>query len=464
MKKTTQQYAAEIMGRHKLTLTSEYTSAHGTITFTCENGHENTGVATNVLQRGYACKECKFGYKIEPKIVWTPALLSRVQSMLDEGTSVDEISKALSTTNRAIYNTITKYDLVNTLQSQRSATAIKSLESTLAEQGRTIVTAPDTLVNNVISTCSNGHTTSQRAANIVYHNTGCPICFLNQPSKKEEELLSFISSSYDGWIVTNDRCILEGKELDIVLPDLGLAFEFNGTFWHSERKVDKYYHLNKTLGVEAIEYQLIHVHEYLWNHKQSILKNKILSLITKQPRVGARKTNIKEVSWAGAKVFLDNNHIQGAGAPSKYNYGLYLGDELVAVCTFQKPRFSSTHDMELVRYATSKNITGGLSKCIAHAKTTIGFKSLITYALRDWSTGKAYKAVGFNLVGSTEPNYTYYKKDTAPISRYKAQKHLLSKLLPLFDPKLSEAENMQLNGWLKVYDTGSLIFELNSFS
>ena len=58
---------------------------------------------------------------------------------------------------------------------------------------------------------------------------------------------------------------LEGQELDIVLPDLGLAFEYNGVYWHSEKFKDKNYHLNKTNTLkENIGYKLIHINSDEW--------------------------------------------------------------------------------------------------------------------------------------------------------------------------------------------------------
>jgi hypothetical protein len=74
----------------------------------------------------------------------------------------------------------------------------------------------------------------------------CLNCYphLSGYSFLEKELVDFIKSIYNGEIITNNRKILKGKELDIVLPELNLAIEFNGIYWHSLK--DKNYHLNKT--------------------------------------------------------------------------------------------------------------------------------------------------------------------------------------------------------------------------
>ena len=68
----------------------------------------------------------------------------------------------------------------------------------------------------------------------------CPICVRNQTSSKaEKEILEYIKSIYEGTILPNDRTQvinpLTGNmlELDIYLPELNKAIEYNGVYWHS---------------------------------------------------------------------------------------------------------------------------------------------------------------------------------------------------------------------------------------
>lgn len=57
-------------------------------------------------------------------------------------------------------------------------------------------------------------------------------------SNLEIELQSFIESIYKGPIIKNDRKVLDGKELDVYLPEKNLAIEFNGLYWHSDLTTD----------------------------------------------------------------------------------------------------------------------------------------------------------------------------------------------------------------------------------
>ena len=71
--------------------------------------------------------------------------------------------------------------------------------------------------------------------------------------------------------------------------------------------------------------------------------------------------------------------------------------------------------------------------------------------------------IGFSFVHSTEPNYWYIneKKLDCRIHRFVFRKSELKKKLDLFDPKLSEWQNMQLNGYTRIWDCGNLKYEMN---
>ena len=457
IKKTTEMVKQELKDKHGLVLVSEYMGAHQNITFLCKNGHSNIGTATNILQRGYKCKHCISGRPIISKLVWSSDLLNKVVSMVNAKISIKDIALALDTTEKAITSKL-NIEKIKFSEHHHSEQSIESrLLDVLILQNRELVDYPENIKSTdyIDITCQEGHTATQLVANIIYkHNTSdCPICVRTSGSSKPElDIRQFIEENYTGWIEYNDRVILEGKELDIVIPDLGLAIEFNGAYWHS--KVHTNYHQNKSNEVEDFGYQLIHISEYDWYHKQDIVKSRLLAKLNKARRIYARNTNVKQVPWNEIKLFLDQNHIQGAGQPTSTNFALLTDDEIVAVMTFGKPRFSS-EDWELIRYCTKLGTTvvGGASKLFKRRPEGAG----ISYAARDYSTGNVYKKLGFSLSHRTEPGYAYYK-NLRKISRYQAQKHKLEALLPLYDPKLTEHQNMQLNGYYRVYDSGNMVF------
>ncbi len=67
---------------------------------------------------------------------------------------------------------------------------------------------------------------------------GCPKC---SGSKMEENLAKLIKPLLpkSTRIIRNDRQLIKPYELDILIPDLYLAFEFNGDYWHSNEMIHK---------------------------------------------------------------------------------------------------------------------------------------------------------------------------------------------------------------------------------
>jgi predicted nucleic acid-binding Zn ribbon protein len=323
----------------------------------------------------------------------------------------------------------------------------------------TTTQTPVTLIN---SSC--GHSYKVIPNNLVNADTGI-VCRECNPyvhmSKAETEIAEYLKSKYSGWIELSDRSILGGKELDIVLPDLGIAIEYNGVYWHSHEHKAPQYHLDKTKEVEDFGYQLIHIFDYEWLSKKPIVQSRLNSIIGKTTKIYAKHTKVAEIPFPAE--FLNQNHIQGAGVATKYNYGLYYENKLVAVMTFGTPRFNNTYDYELIRYCSKLDTTvvGGASKLLKFFRKLMNNCSIVSYSDKRWSKGNLYKQLGFHLSHTSTPNYRYYKYKTS-YSRYQCQKHLLEKLVPEYYKKeLSETEIMNSAGFSKVYDCGNDVWVLS---
>ena len=86
-------------------------------------------------------------------------------------------------------------------------------------------------------------------------------------SKKEQELVEFCRQFFNNLLI-KDRTLIKPYELDIVIPELNLAIEFNGIWYHSiEAGTPLGYHLMKTELCEAQNYRLIHIWEDEWNEE-----------------------------------------------------------------------------------------------------------------------------------------------------------------------------------------------------
>lgn len=284
-------------------------------------------------------------------------------------------------------------------------------------------------------------------------------------SQYENEIVTFIKSVYSGKIEENVRSIIPPYEIDIWLPELNLAIEVNGVYWHSEKwGKDRNYHINKTLHCEAQRIHLIQLYDSEWRTKEQIIKSKLQHLLNKSTKIYARKCVVKEVASNEAANFLNDNHIQGA-CPSKIKIGLYHNNELYALATFGKPRFNKTAEWELLRFCNkNKNtVVGGLSKLLTYFVKTYSPTSIISYADRRWASQltNVYQKTGFELIRESPPNYKYFYKNNIIelLSRNQFQKHLLSSKLAQYNNLLSEYENMCNNGYDRIWDSGNLVFK-----
>lgn len=300
----------------------------------------------------------------------------------------------------------------------------------------------------------------------------CPDCKeYNNPfiSKEEQEVADYIKTIYNGEIRRNSRILNGRKQIDIYLPDINLAIEYNGIKWHCENESgkDKNYHIEKTNICNSNGIQLLHINSDEWKNtqKNKIWKSIISSKMNKTDKIYARKCSIKELTTNEAKGFINYNHLQGY-AGSKIKIGLYHNNELMMVTTFSKFRFGDNNTWELVRCSSKLNITivGGLSKLLKYFNEKYNDNSLpiMSYADRRYSIGKSYEKVGFKLTHISPPNYKYFYKNNYELllPRENFQKHKLGNILENFDPTATEWENMRNNGYDRIWDSGNLSYIL----
>jgi len=288
----------------------------------------------------------------------------------------------------------------------------------------------------------------------------CYTCYPSHGTSIGEREISEFCEQYTE-VINNSRSILEdGKEIDIFLPEFNIGIEFDGLYWHSEYIINKDYHLNKTLNALAVGINLIHIFEDEWYSKSEIIKSMLLYRMGKiENRIYGRKCEIREVSKKDEITFLDNNHISGY-VGSKIAIGLYYEDELISIMTFGKSRFNKKYNYELIRFCNKlfTTVIGGASKLFKYFISNYSIYSIISYCNMRFSTDGFYSKIGFDLIDISRPNYFYVNSSNIRESRIKYQKHKLKDKLETFDNKLTEYENMQLNGYYRIYDCGNLVY------
>lgn len=307
--------------------------------------------------------------------------------------------------------------------------------------------------------------------NFINQGNRCPHCFYLGKSQSEKDVVTFIKSIYDGSIVEN-FIMKNNKELDIYIPDLKIAFEFDGLYWHSEAKgKDKKYHLNKTISAKNEGITLYHIFEDEWANRRDIVKSKIRHLLNlnNSKKIYARKCYIREIDSDEKDNFLEINHIQGKDK-SNIKLGLFTAtDELVSVITFGKLRSalgnrSSKKEFELIRFASDINkiVIGGFSKLFKYFKENYDFDTITTYADRRWSTdSNIYGISGFIKSHESEPNYWYFKNGSIKREhRYSYRKNILNEKFPgCFSDKKTEKEIMKEANFNIIWDCGNFVYK-----
>ena len=361
---------------------------------------------------------------------------------------------------------------------KRRSSAQLALASTLCADGITVLAVSAEDVHLRCNTCSSTFsfarqyfTNSKKENHRSRSEQICPKCFprIVQKSKKELDILEFVKEHYHGEVISGDREVLFGKELDIYLPALNLGIEFCGIYWHSEliSHRAKYHIAEKRELCESNKIRLITIFEDEWDFKQDIVKSRLMNILGSQAaKIYARKTVIKKITAAQSTSFLNLNHIQGADKPY-IALGAFHDDKLISVMTFKRTSFVKGGDgtmWELNRFASKKDIriVGMASKFLKYFLKNHNQQNLqvISYSDNRWSQGSVYETLGFAKIDSSKPSYWYAK--IGRVERLHRARFMRFKLNKVFDKpeyskdvsQLSENEIMQQEGYTRIWDCG----------
>ena len=119
------------------------------------------------------------------------------------------------------------------------------------------------------------HGVFRQRAYIHLNGSGCIKCTkASKRSKGEKELFEYINSIYPRKIIKNSRNQLDNQlELDIYLPKLKLALEYNGDYWHKlHEDRNPGYHENKRNQCIERGITLIEIWESKWKKNKDQIK------------------------------------------------------------------------------------------------------------------------------------------------------------------------------------------------
>ena len=290
----------------------------------------------------------------------------------------------------------------------------------------------------------------------------CTVCnkLESHVSGKEIEIVEFIKNNYNGKILTSDKSTLNGKELDIYLPDLNLAFEFNGIYWHSELYKDNDYHKIKTESCENLNINLLHIWEDDYMFKKEIVNSIILEKLNKLPTIiNSSNCIIKEINDINIiKKFLNNNHIQSY-IKSKINIGLFYKDELVSLIPIEPDDFFEIN-YNILRFCNKINtdVINAQNTLLEYFIDKYEPREIYVIVDRNYYNHNSYNELNFKLTEILEPDYSYYNNKVNRLKR------LNKSIENDFEYLLTENNNidaiMTKQNYYRVFNAGYLKYKL----
>ena len=276
----------------------------------------------------------------------------------------------------------------------------------------------------------------------------CPICF---PKLAGESLLK---DDFSKWIKSLNIKIIEKYDikttiLDFFIPEFNIAIDFDSVYWNSElNSADRNLLLKKTNLCKEKNIVLIHIFEDEWLNKREIVKSIIKSKLNIFDReIDSLKCEIKNISFQHAEKFLNTNNIFGY-SKSKINIGMFYNEELVSVLSINL--HNKEYKWEVSRFCSIIN-----TKIDSFNKLSDFFgEKYIFYVDTRYFSGSSLQ---LNKLRDIGPIY-WYVKNRIRHNKKEFQKIKQKHLLDNYDSSITEWQNMQLNGYDRIWDCGRSVF------
>lgn len=257
---------------------------------------------------------------------------------------------------------------------------------------------------------------------------------------------------------------LGSKSFDFHVKGTNILIEIDPTYTHNvignhwnRNGIPSAYHKEKSELARANGYRCIHVFDWDdWGKIRYILQ-------PMHTRIYARNCQIFKLNKSVTNDFLNNYHLQGTCTGQLLSLGLVYNDELLQIMTFGKSRYSTKHQIELLRLCTKPGyqVIGGTSKLFSFATKDYELYNIVSYCDLSKFTGEVYEKIGMKLIRTTVPQEIWSNrtsKVTANLLRQQGFDHLFN---TNYGKDYSNEYLMLQHHWLPVYDCGQAVYEFN---
>jgi DNA-directed RNA polymerase subunit RPC12/RpoP len=295
--------------------------------------------------------------------------------------------------------------------------------------------------------CPEGHVWDGIVSNRVRFGYGCPTCAAaRQQSDTEVSFANMVASVVgDDSVKRSDRTILSGRELDVLLDDLHVAFEFNGVYWHSSARGPEvmYGHLDKAEECLRKGIEMFVVWEDDWLMHREAVSDYVRLVLGKLPVLS--DVTVEELSEPDAMAFCVRHSLDRECSFAHY-VGVFHEGTCVAVV-------GGTCAGEGVLEARVLGLTCDLSEVMGSVLLELGKVAGIvgsfvvqTSSDRGYESADFYRRCGFSLRGYGDVRH-YVVHASDPWSR---------------DALESEWGKSRLgeSGFCEICDSGSLLWQM----
>jgi hypothetical protein len=221
-------------------------------------------------------------------------------------------------------------------------------------------------------------------------------------SSEEAEVIRFLQSIGVTNIVTNSCKLLGNRqEIDIYLPDFGVAIEYNGVFWHHTDipHISASYHAAKFHKCEYKGIKLITLFSSVWKANKDAVKSELINYLGLNANiVDIDNSNIVSISTKKASEFHNLYNSLGH-AKSSIHYGIVHSDEILAVMSIAKVKTGYS----MVRCTINANIDNAPKRLLDHFITEHNPTKILAYTENEWLHGEMVSKLGFNLIEELKP-------------------------------------------------------------
>ena len=246
--------------------------------------------------------------------------------------------------------------------------------------------------------CENEHSWKDTVAHGTFDERGCVLC-KGKKSIGEQEVSRLVSELVSSEVILNSRSIISPYELDMYVPDKGVAIEFNGVYWHTESQgKDESYHYNKWKMCKDAGIDLITIWEDSWRDNREVVETMLRS------KLGVYDVNARDLNVVDVKTYQEANMFF-----STYDmYGSNLGNHTAALVNNDgfPVAMLAWYQLENIvyvdKYASSFAVEDGMSVLLEKVKVfarSHGYVKIVGMSENEYSVDDVYEQSGFERVG-----------------------------------------------------------------